>query len=539
MNSMTSSETEDPTIIPTNKSFIFYLFTTIIMTKEILLTGKNITIEDIIAIGRDRAKVVIPAETLTRVQENRDAMAEMLDRGDIMYGLNTGIGWFGNVIISRDEAGELSTRMLRAHSSGYGNFVEEEIARATLFLRISVFAQGYSGVRVELLKTFVEMLNKWVVPTFYEKWSVGTSGDLAPLSQMGLVIIGEGNAYYQWEMLTGAEAMEKAGIPLVTLAYREGLAIMNGTQFMSAIAAFNVYDAERLIKQAEISGSMTLDVLNCVEAAFDSRYNELKPYKWQNNCAENIRRMLAWSEIMKQKKQNVQNAYSLRALPQVLWAMKDSLDFIRMMTETEMNSVADNPIFITKDKVALAWANFHGAPIWYTQDLLWIIITDLGNLSERQTNNLLDPACSGGLPAFLVKTPGLDSWLMISQYTQAALVSENKSLASPASVDSIPVSANQEDHVSFGTIAARQAREIIKNTEAVVAIQLLAVCQAYEFKKEFKPSITFQAVYNLVRSVSPAIEKDRAFYKDIDAIVPLVRKYQVLEEAEKVIGKLK
>ena len=333
--------------------------------------------------------------------------------------------------------------------------------------------------------------------------------------------------------------MKRAEIPLISLAYREWLAIMNGTQFMSAISAFNIYDAERLIKQAEISGSMTLDVLNCVESAFDARYNELKPYKWQNNCAENIRRMLVGSEIMQQKKENVQNAYSLRALPQVLWAMKDSLDFIRQMTETEMNSVADNPIFITKDKVALAWANFHGAPIGYTQDLLGIIITDLWNLSERQTNNLLDPACSWWLPAFLVKTPGLDSGLMISQYTQAALVSENKSLASPASVDSIPVSANQEDHVSFGTIAARQAREIIKNTEAVVAIQFLVVCQAYEFKKNLKPSPTFQAVYNLVRTVSPAIEKDRAFYKDIEIIVPLVRKYQMLEVVEKVVGKLK
>jgi len=536
MNSMIFWQTEDQIITIYNKTF--YSFIIILMTKEIMLTGKNIAIEDIVSVWRNKVKIIIPPETLIRVQENRGAIAEMLDRGDVMYGLNTGIGWFGNVVISRDQAWELSTRMLRAHASWYGDFVEEEIARATLFLRLSVFAQGYSGVRVELLQTFVEMLNKWVVPTFYEKWSVGTSWDLAPLSQMWLVIIGEGNAYYQWEILPGAEAMKKAGIPLVSLAYREGLAIMNGTQFMSAIAAFNVYDAERLIKQAEISGSMTLDVLNCVETAFDARYNELKPYKWQNNCAKNIRRMLAWSEILKQKKENVQNAYSLRALPQVLWAMKDSLDFIRKMTETEMNSVADNPIFITTDKVALAWANFHGAPIWYTQDLLGIIITDLWNLSERQTNNLLDPACSWWLPAFLVKTPGLDSWLMISQYTQAALVSENKSLASPASVDSIPVSANQEDHVSFGTIAARQAREIIKNTEAVVAIQLLVVCQAYEFKKNLKPSPTFQAVYNLIREVSPAIEEDRAFYKDIEIIVPLVRNYQVLEEAEKMVGKL-
>lgn len=508
------------------------------LKNEIILTGQKLTVEDVIAVWRNRAKIIIPQETLDKVQENRDVIAEMLNRGDIMYGLNTWIGGFGDVIISREDAWELSTRMLRAHSSWYWEFVDEEIARATLFLRLSVFAQWYSWVRVELLQKFVEMLNKWVIPTFYEKWSVGTSWDLAPLSQMWLVIIWEWNAYFEWEILPWEEAMKRAWIPTVTLSYREWLAIMNWTQFMSAIASFNVYDAEKLVKQAEITGSMTVDILNCVEAAFDERYNAVKPYKWQNECASNVRRILKWSEILKQKKESVQNAYSLRALPQVLGSMKDSLEFIRKMTETEINSVADNPIFITKDKVALAWANFHGAPIWYSQDLLWIIITDLWNLCERQTNNLLDPACSWWLPAFLVKTPWLDSWLMISQYTQASLVSENKALATPASVDSIPVSANQEDHVSFGTIAAREARDILRNTEAVVAIQLLSICQAYEFKKDLNPSPSFQGVYDIVRKVSLAIEKDRAFYKDIDAILPLIRNYNVLEVVESIIGDL-
>jgi histidine ammonia-lyase len=242
---------------------------------------------------------------------------------------------------------------------------------------------------------------------------------------------------------------------------------------------------------------------------------------------------------MQQKKKNVQNAYSLRSVPQVVGSARDALEYIRKITEIEMNAVSDNPLFFTKEKICLTGANFHGAPIGYTQDLLGIVITDLGNICERQTNNLMDPACSKDLPAFLVKSAGLDSGLMIAQYTQAALVSENKILASPASVDSIPVSANQEDHVSFGTIAARKAREIIKNTEAVVAIQLLAACQAYEFRKPLKPSKTFQAVYKLVRSVSPKITKDRAFYKDIEKVVPLIRNYQVLKTAESATGKLK
>ena len=507
--------------------------------KKIFLTGLDLKIEDVIAICRDNTKVIISLEVIKKINDNWKAIEEMLDRGDVMYGLNTGIGGFGNVVISKEKAGELSTRMLRAHASGYGNPVEPEIAKASLLLRLNVFAKGYSGVRPILFTTFVQMLNKNVIPVFYEKGSVGTSGDLAPLSQMGLVVIGEGKAYWQGKIVPGADAMKKAGIKPVPLAYREGLAIMNGSQFMTAIAAFNIFDAERLIKQTEIVCSMTIDVLNCVESAYSEPYNRVSPFKGQNDTAENIRRLIAGSDLMEQPKKNVQNAYSLRSVPQVAGACRDALDYIRKITKIEMNAVADNPIFFTKEKICRTGANFHGAPIGYTQDLLGIIITDLGNISERQTNNLMDPACSKDLPAFLVKSAGLDSGLMISQYTQAALVSENKILASPASVDSIPVSGNQEDHVSFGTIAARKAREIIKNTEAVVAIQLLATCQAYEFRKPVKPSKTFQAIYKLVRSVSPAITEDRAFYIDIEKVVPLIRNYQVLKVAEETIGKLK
>lgn len=507
--------------------------------KSINLTGQNLKIEDVIAICRDNAQVSAPSETMRKISDNWKAIGEMLERGDVMYGLNTGIGGFGNVVISKEKAGELSTRMLRAHSSGWGDIVEPKIAKASLLLRMNVFCNGYSGVRPLLFNTFLEMLNKNVIPVFYNKGSVGTSGDLAPLSQMGLVVIGEGKAFYKGKIYSGKVAMKKAEIKTVPLCYREGLAIMNGTQYMSAVAAFNIYDAERLIKQAEIVCGMVIDVLNCVEKAYDEKYNALKPYKGQNDTAENIRRIISESEIMKQPKKEVQNAYSLRSVPQVLGAAKDALEYIRRITEIEMNSVADNPLFFTKEKICLTGANFHGAPIGYTQDLLGIIITDLGNICERQTNNLMDPACSKSLPAFLVKSAGLDSGLMISQYTQAALVSENKILASPASVDSIPVSANQEDHVSFGTIAARKAREIIKNTETVLAIQLLAACQAYEFRKPLKPSPVFQAVYDLVRKVSPEITKDRAFYIDIEKIVPLITNYEVLKTAENVIGKLK
>lgn len=508
------------------------------MKNTISLTGESLTIEGVVAVARDCASVAVPKDVISRIAANWNAIAAMLKRGDIMYGLNTGIGGFGNVIISPEKAGELSTRMLRAHASGYGNFVDREIAKASLLLRLNVFAKGYSGLRPILFQTFVEMLNRGVVPMFYEKGSVGTSGDLAPLSQMGLVVIGEGDAWYQGKIMPGKVALKKAGVKPVPLAYREGLAIMNGSQYMTAIAALNIFDTERLIKQTEIVCSMTIEVLHCVESAYSKEYNAVRPYPGQNTTASNLRRLFEGSELMRQPKKVVQNAYSLRSVPQVVGAARDALDYIRRITEIEMNAVADNPIFFTKEKMCRTGANFHGAPIGYTQDLLGIVITDLGNISERQTNNLMDPACSKDLPAFLVKSAGLDSGLMISQYTQAALVSENKILASPASVDSIPVSGNQEDHVSFGNIAARKAREIIRNTEAVVAIQLLAVCQAYEFRKPVKPSKTFQAVYELVRSVSPKITKDRTFYKDIEKVVPLIRSYKVLYAVEKSIGKL-
>ncbi len=506
---------------------------------KIILDGNSLTVERVVDVARYGAGIRVPSAVIDRIAANWNAIAAMLARGDVMYGLNTGIGGFGNVRISPDKAGELSTRMLRAHASGYGEPVVEELAKASLLLRMNVFAKGYSGVRPILFETFVKMLNKNVIPVFYEKGSVGTSGDLAPLSQMGLVVIGEGKAYWKGKILSGIQALKKAGVTPVPLAYREGLAIMNGSQFMTGIAALNIYDAIRLIRQLEIISAMTIEILNCVESAYSKEYNEVRPFKGQNDTADNLRRLYAGSDLLKQPKKNVQNAYSLRSVPQVAGAARDALDYIRNITEIEMNAVADNPIFFTKEKICRTGANFHGAPIGYTQDLLGIVITDLGNISERQTNNLMDPACSKDLPAFLVKSAGLDSGLMISQYTQAALVSENKILASPASVDSIPVSGNQEDHVSFGTIAARKAREIIRNTEAVVAIQLIAVCQAYEFRRPIKPSPVFQAIYKLVRSVSPIITEDRAFYEDIEKVVPLVRTFKVLEAAERIIGKLK
>src|SRR3990167_2586287 len=509
------------------------------MKKIVQIDGKNLTIEDVVAVAQNCAKITYSQKIIDGIQKNWDTVAEMIEEGQTIYGLNTGIGGFGNVLLPADQTAELSVRMLRAHASGYGDPVTEEVSRASFLARINVLAKGYSCIRPIIFTTMIEMVNRGVNPVAYEKGSLGCSGDLAPLAQMGLVVIGEGKAYYKGKIIEGALALKKAGIKSVKLAYREGLALMNGSQMMTAIATLNIYSAQRLIKTAEISAAMSIDVLNCVESAYDKRYNAVRGFKGQQIVAENIRRLLSGSEILKQKKINTQSAYSLRSVPQVSGACRDALDYIRSIVEIELNAVADNPIFFTNDRVALSGANFHGAPVAYTQDLLGIIMTDLGSISERRTNNLLDPACSKELPAFLVESAGLDSGLMISQYTQAALVSENKVLATPASIDSIPTSANQEDHVSMGTIGARKASEIIRNTEAVIAIEVLAACQAYEFRKPLLASKSFRAVYDLVRSISPKIVEDRPFYQDIEKIVKLVRSYQILETAESMIGKLK
>lgn len=511
--------------------------------KLVKITGEGLTVEEVVAVARYKAKVVISDEILARIQKNWDVMEEMIAAGKVMYGTNTGVGAFGNSILPKEKTIELSYRMVRAHAAGVGDPVPEEISRSCILLRMNVLAKGYSGVRPIIIETMGEMLNKGVTPVIYEKGSVGTSGDLAPLSQMGLVVFGEGQAFYQQKRYEGAEAMQLAKITPVRLMYREGLALINGTQFTTSYACFNVYEGERLIRNSEISGSMTIDALNCVELAYDARYHALRPFKGQNDSAANIRTLLQGSEILQQKKLNVQNAYSLRCTPQVVGACRDTLDFARQQVEIEINSCADNPLYFTEEKICLTGGNFHGEPVGIAMDALAIAMSEIANISERRTNNLLDPALSGGMPAFLVKSKpedeGLNSGLMVAQYSQAALVSENKILSHPASVDSIPVSANQEDHVSMGSIAAQKCLQIIKNGQFVLAVEFLAAAQAYEIRKPLQPSVAGSVVLEMIRQISPVITEDREYYRDIEKMNELVKSYQLIDAVELKVGELK
>jgi histidine ammonia-lyase len=510
---------------------------------EVNITGKGLTVEDVIAVARYKAKVVVPKEVIQRVQSNWNTLEKMMDEGKIMYGTNTGVGAFGNSILAKNKTIELSYRMVRAHASGVGSPVAEEISRACILLRLNVLAKGYSGVRPIILETMCDLLNKNVTPVICEKGSVGTSGDLAPLSQMGLVVFGEGEAFFEGQRLPGLEALQKADMKPVKLMYREGLALINGTQFTSSYACFSIYEGERLIRNSEISAAMTIDALNCVTLAYDARYHALRPFKGQNDSAYNIRALIEGSEILKQSKQNVQNAYSLRCTPQVVGACRDTLDFAKQQVEIEINSCADNPLYFTEEEICLTGGNFHGEPVGIAMDALGIAMSEIANISERRTNNLLDPALSGGLPAFLVQGKeadrGLNSGLMVSQYSQAALVSENKILAHPASVDSIPVSANQEDHVSMGSIAAQKCLKIIENAQYVIAIEFFAAAQAYEIRRPLKSSKAGTTALNVIRKVVPIITEDRAYYRDIEQMKELVKNYIILSAVENVINELK
>jgi len=352
--------------------------------------------------------------------------------------------------------------------------------------------------------------------------------------------MGEGEAFFEGKRMPSRQALEKAGLKPIELQAREGLALFNGSQTMTAIGALAVFDAERLLKTAQIAAALSIDVLNAVTLAFDERLHALRPFEGQMAVAENIRRLIAESEVLRKPKRDTQSAYSLRCVPQVLGASRDAVAYARRQVEIEMNSVADNPIFLTKEKACLTGGNFHGQPVAYAMDLLGIAVAEIADIAERRVNRLLNPALNGGLPAFLVaEGGGLNSGLMITQYTAAALVSENKILASPASVDSIPCSADQEDHVSMGTIAARKAREIIRNAEAVVGIELLCASQAYEFQKPAKLGAGTSAAYEVVRCVSPKVSEDRVFYEDIEKIARLVKNGVVVEQVEKKIGGLR
>lgn len=504
--------------------------------KKITLDGNNLSIKDFIKVVRKNYKLELAEEAISKIKQSRRLVDKYVENEEVVYGITTGFGKFSDAFIDKDETEILQKNLITSHSCGVGKAFDEEIVRGIMLLRANALAKGFSGIRLSTLETLIGMINKGVHPVIPQKGSLGASGDLAPLSHMVLVMLGEGEAYYNGKRVSGKKAMELAEIPTVTLTSKEGLALINGTQVMTSIAALTVYDAILLKKTSDIIAGLTVEALRGIVTAYDEKVHSIRPHKGQVDTAKNLLRLLQGSNMAtSQGEIRVQDAYSLRCIPQIHGASKDAIDYIAEKVYIEMNSATDNPLIFEEE--VISGGNFHGQPMALSLDFLGISIAELANISERRLERLVNPALSG-LPAFLVGKGGLNSGFMIVQYSAASLVSENKVLAHPASVDSIPSSANQEDHVSMGTIAARKAREILENTRKVLAMELLAACQAIDLQGKKKLGAGTEIGYNIVRETIDKIENDKMMYKEINKCEDIIKSNIILEKVENKIGKL-
>jgi histidine ammonia-lyase len=505
---------------------------------KILIDGCSLTIDDVIKVARQGHKIELTQEAQEKVIIARDLVDKFVDEERVVYGITTGFGKFSDVVISKEETAQLQRNLIISHACGVGEPFAEEIVRAMMLLRINALSKGHSGVRMETLNTLIGMLNNCVHPVVPEKGSLGASGDLAPLSHMVLTMLGEGEAFYNGEKMPSKKAMELAGVPVLeNLHAKEGLALINGTQAMTAVGALTVYDSINLLKTADIAMALTVEGLNGITTAFDEKVHAVRPHKGQINTARNLLNILDGSKMTtKQGEVRVQDAYVLRCTPQVHGASKDAIEYIKERVNIEINAVTDNPIIFPEVEEVISGGNFHGQPMALSFDFLGIALAELANISERRLEKLVNPAISHGLPAFLTEKGGLHSGFMIVQYSAASLVSENKVLAHPASVDSIPSSANQEDHVSMGTIASRKAREIMKNVQSVIAMEILGACQAIDLRGNSGLGKGTKAAYELVREYTAKIEDDLVMYKEINKCEDLVRNNKIVEVVEKALG---
>lgn len=499
---------------------------------KVIITGNSLTLEEVNAVCRNYEKVELSNLAVEKILESRKVVDDFVDNEDVVYGITTGFGKFSDVTISKEESKTLQKNLIITHAVGAGKPFDTEIVRGIMLLRINNLAKGYSGARLETIQTMIVMLNKKVHPVVPEKGSLGASGDLAPLSHMVLPMIGLGQAEYKGEVLTGKEAMEKSGIPVIQLTAKEGLALINGTQVMTALGALTVYDSLNILKAADIAAALSFEAQNGIIDALDKRLHDVRPHKGQIDTARIMKELLTGSKMTSRQGQiRVQDAYSLRCVPQVHGASKDAINYVKEKVEIEINSVTDNPIIFPETKEGISGGNFHGQPMALCFDFLGIALSELADISERRIERLVNPTLSG-LPAFLVEHGGLNSGFMIIQYSAAALVSENKILAHPASVDSIPSSANQEDHVSMGTIAARKAREIMENVRRVLAMEIMCACQGIDLRGNKGLGAGTKPVYEKVRKAVPMLKEDRPLYEDINKCEELIIKGTITEIGE-------
>lgn len=509
---------------------------------KLVVGDRKLRLEDLINVTRNGYQVEISEAAYEKIARARKLVDTYVEEKRVSYGITTGFGKFCDTVISKEETGNLQRNLIMSHACGVGNPLSIDVVRGIMLLRVVNLTKGYSGARKVTVDTLVEMLNKGVTPFIPEKGSLGASGDLAPLAHMVLVMLGLGKAFYKGELLEGKEAMEKAGVAILPeLSSKEGLALINGTQVMTSVGAHATYDAINLMKHLDLAGALTIEALNGITCAFDPRVHEIRGHQGQIRTAENFRKMLEGSgNTTKQGDLRVQDPYVLRCIPQIHGASKDALEYLRYKVETEMDAVTDNPIIFVDTDDVISGGNFHGQPMALVFDYLGIAISEMANVSERRIERLVNPNLNYGLPAFLVENGGVNSGFMIVQYAAAAVVSENKVLAHPASVDSIPSSANQEDHVSMGTIAARKAGEIMRNARKVIAMELLCACQGIDLRKaQDKLGAGTKDAYKLVREIVSYYDKDRVMNLDINAVENLIESNKVIEVVEKEIGEMR
>jgi histidine ammonia-lyase len=508
------------------------------VSRSIALTGEDLTLPDVWAVAVEGVDAALADSARARMSAARELVDDV--HGEHTYGVNTGFGKFVSAHIPDELAEELQLRLLRSHACGVGEPYPDDVVRAAMLLRANTLAKGFSGARTPTLELLLACLNRGVLPYVPARGSVGASGDLAPLAHLALPLVGEGHATVEGELLAGADALRSVGLEPVRLASKEGLSLVNGTQFMTAMASLGVVRARRLAATADLSCALSLEALQGSRTSFLPAVHRARPLKGQQDAAANVWRLLDGSAIIESHRwcDKVQDAYALRCAPQVHGACRDLLDYVEATVTVELNAATDNPLVLVDEGLIVSAGNFHGQPLAFALDALAMAVAELASISERRIERMVNPALSDGLPPFLVEEGGLNSGFMIPQYVAAALVSENKVLAHPASVDSIPTSAGQEDHVSMGNAAGLKALRVLDNAERTLAIELLAGTQAIEFLAPLHPGDGVRAVHDAVRALSPRLTEDRSLSADIELVADAVRSGSIVEAAESRVGAL-
>jgi histidine ammonia-lyase len=504
----------------------------------IILNGSQLTVEQLTSIARNNEKLELHPEALERIKQCRAMIEEKIRAREIMYGINTGIGEFSEVVLTDEQVKDFQKYLIYNHAAGIGDPAPIEHVRGAMASRINVHAKGRSGCRPEITLTYVDMLNKGVTPVVCQKGSVGACGDLAPMSQIALLLMGEGEAFYKGERLPGRTAMDRAGIPIPGLQARDGLAAINGSNLLTAISAIQLYDINRWLKEAEIACAMSLEALIANLNPYDVRLHRERGFPGAVRSAQAIMRCIQGSDLVSGKiKTKVQDAYSMRSTPQVIGAAHDAVAHARRQVEIELNAVADNPIFLAEHKLTLTGANFQGSPVSLPMDMIGAAVTMVCVLSERRLNRLTNPALSVGLPAFLTKGAGMFSGMMLSQYTADTLIVEQRILSAPASIQSIPAAADQEDFVSMGMNTALKNGQILDNAYGILGIEFMAAAQALDFR-EFTPGKGVQAARGVIRRHVSHLDVDRPLYADHNIMKALVKSGEILEAVESTVGTL-